>query len=700
MPNLLFEVQTEELPTSYIEPALKTMKAMLKELLQQHGLFYRDLGAEGTPRRLVLFAEDVPEQTPPRVQEIQGPPAKVAFTNGRPTSAAVGFAKKFGLKPEELLIKETESGTYCFVRVETPGRPAITVLSDGLVSILRAVRFPKSMVWEAGGVRFARPIRRMMALFGATVLPVSFAGLVATNRTTGHRFTSPQELEVPGADLRAFIVLLEKHGVVLEYNRRRETIHAQLKKIAAKHGAQPAREELVDEVANMVECPTVGEGAFPAEYLELPSVVVEEAMVEHQRYFPFYKDGRLLNIFAFVADRPEESLEVVRGGNERVLKARLEDARFYFVRDRSRPLEDFAGDLQGVLFHEKLGTYAEKVERLVGLCSALAEHVGLPRQQREHLLTAARLCKADLATSIVAEMPGLQGRIGAEYARLDNLPEEVAVAIAEHYLPARADGPLPGSICGALLSIAEKADNIVGFWAAGEKPSGARDPFAIRRQTVGIVRILDRFELDLEVRRIFGLAAELLPQEISPKDVVEEVVAFFRERLRAHLLDSGWRGDFVAAVLATGITSLPAIKARLEALKRLSQEPIWGRLCETVQRTKRIARITKDKVPREVRAELLREPQERLLYERLVDVQPRFSTLVEERRFYEAAHLYHQAFADAVHHFFDKVFVNVEEKEIRDNRIALCLAVHRLFGETVADLSLIEAESYGGRKSR
>jgi len=692
MPNLLFEVQTEELPAAYIEPALKTMKALLKEILLQHNLAYKDLGAEGTPRRLVLFAEDVPEETPSRVQEVQGPPAKVAFSDGKPTSAAVGFAKKFGLKPEELLVRETSSGTYCFVRVEVPGRPTIMVLSEGLVSILRALRFPKSMVWERGGVRFARPIRRLMALFGATVVPVSFAGLTATNRTTGHRFVRPQEFTLQGASFRTYIDLLKKHFVVLEYNQRRDAIRERLRQIGRKHNAEPLFPNLVDEVANMVECPTVGEGSFPTEYLELPAVVVEAAMVEHQRYFPFSQNGRLINIFGFAVDRPQDVLDVVRGGNERVLKARLEDARFYFARDRRRRLEDFAADLNGIIFHAKLGTYADKVARLLHLCEALADHIALGPQRRENLLKAARLCKADIATSVVAEMPSLQGKIGTEYARLDGLPDEVATAIAEHYLPKRADGELPKTACGMLLSLAEKTDNILGFWAAGEKPSGTRDPFGIRRQTIAMVRILEHYNIAIEVKELFALAAELLPQEIKPKDVLNDVLKFFVERLRAQLVDVGWRGDFVDAVLRTGLTSLPAIKARLDALKRLSQEQIWRKLCETVERTKRITRVAEVSENEQPRPELLQQEAERLLYQRLLETQPRFNALIQNEQFYEAAHLFHQAFTDAVHNFFDTVFVNVKEEKIKRNRVALCLAVHRLFATQIADLTAIEVE--------
>jgi len=695
MPNLLFEVQTEELPAAYIEPALKTMKAMLKEILLQHNLGYKDLGAEGTPRRLVLFAEDVPEETPSHVQEVQGPPAKVAFSNGKPTSAAVGFARKFGLKPEELLVRETSGGTYCFVRVEVPGRPTVMVLSEGLVSILRALRFPKSMVWERGGARFARPIRRLMALFGATVVPVSFAELAATNRTTGHRFVCPQEFTLQGASFRTYVDLLRKHFVVLEYNQRREAIRQRLQQIGRKHNAEPLYLNLVDEVANMVECPTIGEGTFPTEYLELPAVVVEAAMVEHQRYFPFSRNGRLINIFGFAVDRPEDVLDVVRVGNERVLRARLEDARFYFARDRRRRLEDFAADLNGITFHTKLGTYADKVSRLLRLCEALADHIALSPQRRENLLKAARLCKADIATSVVAEMPSLQGKIGAEYARLDGLPDEVATAIAEHYLPDRADSDLPKTVCGMLLSLAEKTDNILGFWAAGEKPSGARDPFGIRRQTIAVVRILEHYNIAIEAKELFALAAELLPQHIKPKDVLSDVLKFFVERLRAQLVDLGWRGDFVDAVLRTALTSVPAIKARLDALKRLSQEEIWKKLCETVQRTKRITRVAEVGENEQPRPELLQQDAERLLYQRLLETKPRFNALVQDGQFYEAAHLYHQAFTDAVHDFFDKVFVNVKEEEIKRNRVALCLAVHRLFTTKIADLTAIEVENDG-----
>ena len=708
MPNMLVEIYTEELPASYIEPALKQMKGLLKEQLLQYGLAYKDLGAEGTLRRLVLFAEDLPEQTPERTEEVQGPPARIAFPGGRPSKAAEGFARKFGLSPEELTIRETPNGPYCFVTVTKPSRKTLLILAEAVPHILGGVRFPKSMIWNESGFSFARPVRRLTALLGGQVIPLRTGGLQADRTTVGHPFASPQTLTLAGADFRAYVDLLARHNVVLEYEQRKTRIERRLQEAAARHSAALRSPELIEVVANMVECPTVGEGVFDEEHLSLPDVLLEAAMVEHQRYFPLEKDGRLIPVFLFVVDRPPETLEKVRPGNERVLAARLEDARFHYERDLATGMDALRERLAGMLFHQKLGDYEAKASRLERMAAALAEELSLPEPERNVLREAAALAKADLAGATVAEFPSLQGKVGAELALAANVDERVAQAIREQYLPTRADGPLPMSKAGAALSLAEKFDNVTAFWAAGEAPTGAKDPFAIRRQTIGIVRILEAHDLHVRPREAFEFATQFLPESLRRDDLVEELTAFFAERLRVHLVERGFRHDFAEAVLAAGSLDVVDVITRLRTLVRLSEEDLWRRLCETVERTLKIARGDVDP-SEEVNIELLLEEPERRLYERLESTRRPFEELVRAGDYHEASHLYHNALAEVVHDFFDKVFVNVEDEALRKNRMLLSLQVHRLYATRIADLSRIvfasdeprkPSEQNGGRSER
>lgn len=691
MPNLLVELLVEELPSSYIEPALKQMKGSVKESLLQNRLTYKDIGTEGTLRRLVLFVENLPEESPEHTERVRGPAAEVAFADGAPTKAAIGFARKFGLTPEELEIEKREDGLYCVATVTIPGRPALLICADILPQIIRSLRFPKSMRWDDTNISFARPIRGIVALFGAKTVPFQLGKVRSSNTTVGHPFAAPTPVPVKSADFRSYIDSLREKFVIVQFEERKELLKKRLLESATRINATVDEGELLDEVSNMVEYPAVGLGEFDERYLSLPPVVIEAAIKEHLRYFPLYRDRRPTNAFLFVADRPENVVEKIKANNERVVNARLEDARFYFERDRTMKLKDFSERLSEILFHESLGTYADVTRRLLLLTEAIVEHLNLTEPERGFALDAAALSKADLATAMVSEFPSLQGKIGAEYARLDGADEAVAEALSFQYDQKALTDKHPIPTVASILSIADRLLNIVSFWAVGASPTGTKDPFAVRRQTISVIRILAKTSLDIDITRLIPFANQLLHEKIQKEETVKEVTNFFRERVRAYLMESGVRHDLADALLAVESLNMKELKERSEALLKLSEEDFWRRLCETVERTLKIAR--KESHTGEVDEELLIEEEERRLYELYLDTVHGFEELVSEHKFYEASVLYCDRFCDAVHRFFEKVFVYVEDKRLRRNRILLCLLLHNLYATNIADLSKIVFES-------
>lgn len=689
MPNLLVELLVEELPPSYIEPALKQMKGLIKEMLTQNNLTYKDLGTEGTLRRLTLFVENLPDESPGRIERVRGPAASVAFADGKPTKAAIGFAQKFGLTPEELEIEKSGDRTYCVATVTIPGRSTLLICAEIIPQLIRSLRFPKSMRWDETNLSFARPIRNILALLGAKTVPLQVNNLRSSNTTVGHPFVKPAPIPVKSADFHRYIDSLRERFVILQFEERGRMLKERLSEAAARINAILDDEELLDEVTNMVEYPAVGLGRFKETYLSLPPVVIEATIKEHLRYFPLYKNGRPINAFLFIADRPESVIDNIKSNNERVVNARLEDARFYFQRDRKKSLKDFAERLDEIVFHESLGTYADVTERLLSLTEALTEHLDLTEPKRKLALLAASLAKADLATEMVAEFPSLQGRIGAEYARLDGIDRTVVEALAEQYNPAFFERALESPVA-AVLAVADRLLNIVSFWAIGTAPTGAKDPFAIRRQTLTVIRILANTAFDVDIAQLVSFTNQLLPDAIQKEETVEEVTDFFRERIRSYLIDEGLSHNFADALLAVKALNIKDIKERRDALIKLSQKDIWRKLCETVERSLKISK--KEKHTGEVNPELLFEKEERRLYELYLDTARSFKELLPERKYYEASIIYHNNLTDAIHHFFEKVFVYVDDKQLRRNRILLCLSIYRLYATNIADLSKIVFE--------
>ena len=691
MPDLLYEIGTEELPAGYIEPALAELACAIERLLAEARLPAGQVRTAGTPRRLTVAVEGIPEMQPSLTTTLVGPPARVAFTpDGQPTAAARGFARSKGVAVEALRVEDTDKGPYAVVTAEERGRLAVELLPELLQQATSAVPFPKTMRWEPTGFAFARPIRWLVALLDDRVLALTTAGVAAGRTTRGHAFLAPGEIELTSASFDDYLAALRKRYVIADIAERRDILRAKVAAFVERNGGELTDTALLDEVTNMVEWPHALEGAFDDRFLSVPAPVLSAAMKGHQRYFPVTDaHGRLVPRFAAVSDRTEKEDELVRRGNERVLLARLDDAQFFWEHDRRRSLDELVPRLADVVFLGGLGNNLQRTERLVELGARIAGALG-PQVSVEHVKRAAYLCKADLLTGLVTEFPSLQGVVGRELARAAGEAIPVAEAIAEHYLPAGADGALPATLEGCALAVADKLDVIVGCFSLGLLPSGSQDPYALRRNALGVLLILEEKGLGLRLGELVDMAREVAAAHGIQCDAeaAAKVLEFFRDRLYHAAIERGYRHDFVRAVLAAGFDDVKDFWTRLGALAECAGRIWWPALVELVDRTYRIQRDAERIVA--VRAELLQEPLEKELAAAIKHHHDAIADLFERGEYTEAAERYSSAFAQLVHDFFEQVFVNVEDEAVRLNRKSLCAVIYRLFADRFADLYLIE----------
>jgi len=702
MTDLLFEIGTEEIPASYITPALNQMEILFTERAKKYRLETQSLYCTGTPRRLTLFVKDLPQKQESVTEEIQGPAALIAFDKtGNPTKAGLGFARSQGVDINNLQIKKTPKGEYCFAIKRIEGQETLHILPEILPEIIKNISFPKSMKWKGNNLFFARPIRSLLALFGDKVVPVEINGIKADKFIFGHPFLSGKRIEVFKADWDLYKRLLKQEKVVVDMTERRETLRTKITQLMAPYGTTIDDEELLDEVTNLVEYPNAIECCFAEEFLDIPANVIETAMKEHQRYFPIKKrDGKLLNKFIAALNRDESNADTAIQGNERVLKARLSDARFFWKEDRKIPLKNRVEDLKNLAFLEKLGNYYDRTDRIVKLSHYITHKlINFNKLTIENVALverAALLCKADLLTQMVGEFPSLQGIMGREYAEWDGEEPSVALAIAEHYMPRFATDNIPASKIGAVVGLADKFDTISSCFTLGLVPTGSQDPYSLRRHAYGIIRIIEEHGFTVELKEVLGKSLNLLPMfpqrelhyypEILNK-LIPDIKEFFRDRLFHINVERGYRYDLVNAVLNAdaGFDDIYDFFQRLKALSNVSKEEWWPDLVTVVERTFNIGK--KANSSGSVNESLFTEAEERKLWEIYKGNETDIRKRIDEKRYEEASHAYYTVFAKPVHTFFDKVFVNVEDETVRNNRLLLIRAINKLYSEKIADLS-------------
>ena len=685
--ELYLEIGSEEIPAGYILPALEAMSVQMVRFLDENRIRRGEPFTTGSPRRLVLVIPDVSPDQEPYTTEIIGPPKQVAFdAEGRPTKAAEGFARGQGVSIEDIRIKETPKGEYlCIVREET-GAPTRELLEKMLPDFVAHIPFPKSMRWGSLSVTFTRPILYLAALLGGEVLDFTYGDIRSGNRSQGHRFMSPQWLTI--VDHESHWENLRKHFVIVDLQERKNRIREGIQAAAGKVGGGILEdEELLDEVTQLVEYPEPLVGEFEEKYLELPPELLITVIKKHQRYFAVTgDDGKLLRYFVTVANTVPRDPNLVAAGNARVVRARLEDARFYYVEDQKVWLDERAEELKNVVFHSKLGTSWEKVGRFTALARWLGSRLAPDRL--DAILRAAFLCKADLVTGMVGEFPELQGVMGRAYARLQGEPEAVAEAIFEHYLPNRSGGPIPQGVEGALLSIADKMDTIVGCFGVGLIPTGTADPFALRRQTLGIIRIILERPLRISLSELIDQSVPLLAAKMTePREAVEQgVLEFFHGRLLHWLVSQGgYTPDVVDAALAAGIDDLVDAVARTRALANFKSRPDFDSLATAF---KRVVNIIKEPETTPVDPSLFQGAAEQTLLAALKDTEGIVSECIGGSD-YDGALESMSKLKEPIDAFFDTVLVMDKDESVRRNRLALLTRIRDLFAR-VADFRKIQ----------
>ncbi len=716
--TFLLEIGVEELPASDVDSAHEQLLARLPSFLDELYLTHGDIRVFATPRRLAVSIESLSPNQPDRESLVKGPPADKAFdNNGNPTPAAQGFAKKNGVDVNDLIVREENGGKYVFAVVKQTGRPAPEVLADALPKLIAEIKFEKTMRWNDLGIAFSRPIRWLAALFGETVIPFEYAGVASGNVTRGLRPYDSPEIVLPSAD--QYFDLLRQAGVVLDKEERKAAIMEQVKQAAASVGGEALIEEdLLNEVANLVEKPTAVLGGFDPQFLQLPRDVLISVMKKHQRYFPVQKvsgvpvsrdtgqldtgqrdtvqhdteqrdtgqhdtgqldtgqrDTPLLPYFIAIRNGDDLHLDLVRQGNEHVLGARFADANYFVREDLKHKLEDFRPKLAGLTFHTKLGSMLDKSERMLRLAAGVADMLHLSNIERDTVKRGTFLAKADLATQMVTEMTSLQGIIGREYALRSGEKPEVAEAIGEQYLP------VPQSRAGLALALADRLDSLVGLFAAGLAPTGAKDPFGLRRAAIGVVQPLIEHDADFDLVEAVKQAALLQPIEVT-QEMQARILDFLAGRLSVALKDMGYRYDVVDAVLAEQFANPAAAARAVKQLQAWVERDDWREILPGYARCVRILK-TADRRPQTVDESRFVEPEEKALHDALRSTVRRPPSTVNELLEMVVALI------PAINAFFDKVLVMADDEAVRNNRLALVGQIADL-SKGLADLSKLE----------
>ncbi|MBM7855792.1 glycyl-tRNA synthetase beta chain [Desulfohalotomaculum tongense] len=689
--DFLLEIGTEEIPARFINPALKQFKELAEKAFEEHRLKYEEIKTYGTPRRLVLYVKQLDEQQAELTKEAKGPAKKVAFDEeGNPTKAAMGFARSQGVNVEDLVVKTVGRVEYMYAIVKEEGHPTEKVLADLAPQLISGLRFPKPMRWGNLDYRFARPIHWVVALFGADVVPFTVANLASNRFTYGHRFLSDGPLKVNDA-VHYFEVMSEGY-VMVDGEERRRVIWQQVQDLAGSVGGRVEfDEELLDEITNIVEYPTALMGSFAEHYLNMPSEVIITPMREHQRYFPVLDaDGKLLPRFIAVRNGTEKHLDIVTAGNEKVLAARLADAEFFYKEDLKVSLSDKVDELKKVVWLEELGTMYEKVQRIAKLADSLAVKLGVDQEQRDKLARAAYLAKADLVTNMVYEFPELQGIMGREYALKNGEDSEVARAIYEHYLPRYAGDDLPAGITGQLLSLADKLDSIVGCFAIGIQPTGSQDPYALRRQALGITYILLDADLPLSLREMISLAysgyQDKEKLKLNAGEVVKEVQEFFKQRIKGVFSERGFSYDTIDAVLEAGFDVIADTWNRGRALSEFRRRPAFDDLLTAFNRVNNLAKKSPGGT---VDEKLLQEQPEKELYRAYVNFKNNM-VLYMKNKDYVAVFNEIALLLEPINKFFEQIMVMVDDEQVRNNRLALLYNLAEKM-KSIADFSKVVA---------
>ena len=680
--DLLFEIGAEEIPAGFMPNILGQLKQLAEKKLNDAHLPFESIETYGTPRRLALIVKGLADASAEISERHKGPSASIAYdADGNATKAAIGFARGKGLDVADLVVEDG----YIYAETKTAGVPAKDIVTEMLPQLITGLNFPKSMHWGNLDAKFVRPVRWLVALLDEEVIPVEFATVKSGNVTRGHRFLGADEITIKNA--ASYVETLKENFVMVDQDARRELISKQLHDMAASKNASIVwDDDLLEEINYLVEWPTALCGGFEESYLALPDAAIITPMKDHQRYFPLVgQDGKLLPMFLTVRNGSDHSIEVVQAGNERVLRARLDDAKFFFNEDRKKPLIDRQDGLTKIVFQEGLGNLADKTERLLKLGRVFGEECGLHEDTVVVLERATELAKTDLTTGMVTEFTELQGVMGKEYALLDGESPEVAEAIFEQYLPRFAGDVLPQTEAGKVLSIIDKVDNIVATFSRGLIPTGSQDPYALRRQTIGILNILLGSEWNISLRPIFKASMELLNVAADKQEeLLNQVEEFFTLRLKNIFLDREVPHHVIDLLLSNNELSVADAEGLVNALlaNRIDEN------VELVQAYTRMYNLVKDVEYTEVNIDLLKEDAEKALFE-AASKASEASSAAWEAGDYDAVVAVPATLVPAINKFFEDVMVMDKDEAIKANRLQLVRLAYSVMA-IIGDISSLK----------
>ncbi|RLB12467.1 MAG: glycine--tRNA ligase subunit beta [Deltaproteobacteria bacterium] len=683
--ELILEIGTEEIPSGYIKNGLDQLKALSEEMFKKNRIACDEIGTYGTPRRLVLIARGISEKQEDTIQEIKGPPKNVSFDKqGNPTKAAISFAQKNNAKIEDIEIISTPKGEYLFIRHKIPGQMTFDILKEELPKVISGISWPKSMRWADVRFSFARPIHWILCLLDGKVVPIEIAGIKAGNTSRGHRFMAPDPMVIRGVE--DHLEQMRKAYVIIDPEERKRMVMESVKKSAEEIKGIPDDDSgLLDTVTNLVEYPFAICGGFEERFLELPAPVIITPMKEHQKYFPVYtRDKKLMPNFVAISNIIPKDVDLVKKGLERVIRARLSDAEFFFKEDQKRPLMERLEELKDVIYHARLGTSMEKVERFTKLAEYICGTI-LP-EALDDVRLVCKLCKCDLTTLMVSEFPDLQGIMGREYARIEGYPKHICNAIYEHYLPAGSFGDLPGSDIGAIVGVADRMDTVCGYFAIGIKPTGSADPFGLRRHAISIIRIIEGMGWDISIRDIIKRSLEILSSKVEIRpDIEKEILSFFKDRYRFMIMRDGYPAEIVNAIISVSFDKISPLRERIRQLQEYIQKT--DNFEELVLTVKRISNILKKQEERyQVDESLFNEIWEERLWKSYLEIERKVKGFLSKGDYFHALETL-SLLKTPVDELFDNVeILTKKDEKLKRNRIALIQGIEMLFKE-VADFS-------------
>lgn len=676
------EVRAEEIPARMLEPGTRELATRVFEELMARGIGPREVETGFTPRRLMLVLFGLPEREPDREEQVMGPPVRAAFgADGAPTQALLGFAKRTGLEPDQLARVQTEKGEYLSATKKIEGRPTRDVLAEVVPRVLAGISWAKTMRWGSGEGPWVRPVHGVVSLFNGEVVPFDLFGIAAGDETEGHPILSPQPFRVTGVE--DYRRRLAERNVEVRPGERQRVLHDTMRDRAEALGGRLVDDpDLLTKLAAICEIPGVMEGRFADDFLELPAEVLSTSLRDHQSALTVAEpngNGRLLPYFLTVMDRPDDPIGRTRSGNEWVVAARLADARFFYGEDRKAGLAHRAEQLARLNFHERLGSYAAKIERLAALAGEICDQLGWTAEKAP-AEEAARLLKVDLATEMVKEFTSLQGIVGGIYAREEGHPEAVWQAVYDQYMPASTDDRIPRGRVGQVVGLADRLDTLVGIFGLGLIPTGSKDPFGLRRAAQGVVRIALEGGLPLDLEKVAAAAARLYGDRLTrtPEQILDDLRPFLHDRIRYILELAGYAYDEIEAALAAGVANLPDLRARVDALHKVRESADF---LTVVLAAKRISNIVKDAAEQPFDEALAAEPAEKNLAAAFQGLRSDVESAAAAGDYERCLHRI-TGLAPVLDRFFVEVLVMAEDEKVRKNRIALLQAIGRTVSRT------------------